>query len=180
MIGLARIAAPIACAGLAILLMARTRNSRIAGLCYAGVGAALLVAALAPSLKMPSPLKAAAAIVVLLLFILALAWLFGREPWLVAYLALAAIPFRIHILDKQLLVPLYAVAAGAGLNLLRELVRGDERSREFGRATKPLALYLLWVGLSTLWTLDIKNGAIDVVAFYLPLSIIALSVARLP
>ena len=180
MIGLARIAAPIACAGLAVLLMARTRNNRIAGLCYAGVGTALLVAALAPSVKLPSPLKAAGAIVVLLLLILALAWAFGREPWLVAYLALAALPFRIHVLDKQLLVPLYVVAAGAGVNLLRELVRGDARSREFGRATKPLALYLLWVGLSMLWTLDIKNGAIDIVAFYLPLSIVALSVARLP
>jgi hypothetical protein len=179
-IGLARIAAPIACIGLAILLMARTRQNRIAGLCYAGVGAALLVASLASSLTLPSPLKIVAAVVALVLFILGLAWVFRREPWLVAYLTLAALPFRIHVLDKQLLVPLYAVAAAAGLNLLLELVRGDGRSREFGRATKPLALYLVWVGLSMLWTVDVKNGAIDVAAFYLPFSIVALAVARLP
>ena len=45
MIGLARLAGPIACFGLAVLFMARTRNNRIAGLCYAGVGAELLLAA---------------------------------------------------------------------------------------------------------------------------------------
>ena len=49
MIGLAEIAGPIACIGLAILLLARTRQSRIAGLCYAGVGTALLAASLAPA-----------------------------------------------------------------------------------------------------------------------------------
>ena len=44
MIALAEIAGPIACIGLAVLLLARTRRNRIAGLCYAGVGAVLLAA----------------------------------------------------------------------------------------------------------------------------------------
>ena len=105
---------------------------------------------------------------------------FRREPWLVAYLALAAVPIRIHFLHHHLLVPLFVVAAGAAFNLLRELIAGDERSRELGRATKPLALYLLWIGLSMTWTNDIRTGAIDVLASYVPFSIIALSVARLP
>ena len=174
MIGLARLAAPIACFGIAVLLMARTRNNRIAGLCYAAVGAVLLVAA------QTRPLALAGAIVGLAVLGPALAWLFRREPWLVAYLALATLPIRVHFLGHQLLVPLYIVAAGAGFKLLWEFVEGDERSREFGRATKPLALYLLWIGLSMAWTGDIRAGAIDVIAFYLPLSILALSVARLP
>ena len=174
MIGLARLAAPIACFGIAVLFMARTRNNRIAGLCYAGVGALLLLAA------QTRLLTVAAAIVGLGVVGPALAWLFRREPWLVAYLALATLPIRVHFLGHQLLVPLYVVAAGAGFNLLWELVKGDERSREFGRATKPLALYVLWIGLSMAWTGDVRAGAIDVIAFYLPLSILALSVARLP
>ncbi|MDX6482191.1 MAG: hypothetical protein QOG85_2701, partial [Gaiellaceae bacterium] len=174
MIGLARLAAPIACFGIAVLFMARTRNNRIAGLCYAGVGAVLLLAA------QTRLTTVAAAIVGVSVCGLALAWLFRREPWLVAYLALAMLPVRIHFLGHQLLVPLYLVAAGAGLNLLWELVQGDERSREFGRATKPLALYLLWIGVSMTWTSDIRTGAVDVIAFYLPLSILALSIARLP
>lgn len=176
MIGLARLAGPIACAGLMILLLARTRENRIAGLGYAAVGTALLVA----SLKPPSGVELAGAIIAVLLLGWALSLAFRREPWLVAYLALATLPVRIHVLHHQLLVPLYIVAAGAALSLLRELVQGDVRSREFGRATKPLAFFVFWIGLSMIWTVDTRTGAIEVLAFYIPLAIIALSVARLP
>ena len=62
MIGLARLAAPIACGGLAVLLLARTRQNRIAGLGYAAVGTALLAA----SLPSPGALDLALAIVVVL------------------------------------------------------------------------------------------------------------------
>ncbi len=174
MIELARIAAPIACIGIAILFLARTRNNRIAGLCYAAIGGVLLVAAQVHVVAL------AGAIIGLAVLGPALAWLFRREPWLVAYLTLGTLAMRVHFLGHQLLVPLYIVAAGAGFNLLWELWKGDERSREFGRATKPLALYILWIGLSMIWTVDVRNGAVDVIAFYLPLSILALSIARLP
>ena len=177
MIGLARIAAPVACVGLAVLLTARTRENRIAGLAYTIVGTALLVGALEP----PNAADLAGAIIGLIVLGWALSLAFRREPWLVAYLALATVPIRVHFLHHQLLVPLYVVAAAAAFNLLRELVAGnDARSREFGRATKPLALYLIWVGFSVAWTVDIRTGAIDVLASYVPLAIIALSVARLP
>jgi O-antigen ligase len=175
-IGLAHIAAPIACAGLAVLLLTRTRENRIAGLAYTLVGTGLLLAALRPA----STAEFAGAIIGLIVIGWALSLAFRREPWLVAYLALATVPIRVHFLHHQLLVPLYLVAAGAAFNLLRELLAGDDRSREFGRATKPLALYLLWIGLSMAWTDDVRTGAIDVLASYVPLAIIALSVARLP
>ena len=55
-----------------------------------------------------------------------LAWLFRREPWLVAYGTLAFVPFRVSFLGHSLLVPLYAVALGAAGCLLWELVDGDE------------------------------------------------------
>ena len=176
MIGLARLAGPIACFGLMVLLLARTRENRIAGIGYAAAGGALLVA----SLKPPSAPELAGAVIGLLVLGWALSLAFRREPWLVAYLALATLPVRIHVLHHQLLVPLYIVAAGAALNLLRELVHGDVRAREFGRATKPFALFLFWIGLSMIWTADTRTGAIDLLAFYIPLAIIALSVARLP
>ena len=108
-IGLAEIAGPIACIGLAVLLLARTRRSRIAGLCYAGVGTVLLAVSLAPS----NAAEVAAAVVGVIVFGPLLAWLFRREPWLVAYGTLAFIPFRIGFLGHSLLVPLYAVALGA-------------------------------------------------------------------
>jgi putative inorganic carbon (HCO3(-)) transporter len=175
-IGLSEIAGPIACIGLAIVLLARTRRSRIAGLCYAGVGVVLLAASLAPS----NAAEVGAAIGGVIVFGPLLAWLFRREPWLVACTTLAFIPFRIGFLGHSLLVPLYAVALGAAGHLLWQLVDGDERTRELGIASWPLALYLIWIGFSVSWSVDVHAGAVDLLAFYVPFAIIAISIARLP
>jgi putative inorganic carbon (HCO3(-)) transporter len=174
--GLSEIAGPIACIGLAVLLVSRTRRNRIAGLCYAGVGAVLLVASFSPA----SVPELVAAIVGAIVFGPLLAMLFRGEPWLIAYATLAFIPFRVHFAHHQLLVPLYAVAVGAALLMLWELVNGDERARELGIATWPLALYLVWIGLSLDWSVDIHTAALDLLAFYVPFTILALSIARLP
>jgi O-antigen ligase len=175
-IGLSEIGGPIACIGLAVLLVARTRRNRIAGLCYAGVGTVLLVASFSPA-SVPELLAGiSGAIVVGPL----LAWLFRREPWLIAYGTLAFIPFRVHFVQHNLLVPLYAVAAGAALLLLWELVDGDERARELGLASWPLALYLVWIGLSLGWSVDKHTAALDLLAFYVPFTILAIAIARLP
>jgi O-antigen ligase len=175
-IGLAEIAGPIACLGLAVLLVARTRRNRIAGLAYAGVGTILLVASFSPA----SAAELAGAIGAAIVIGPLLAWIFRREPWLVAYATLAFIPLRVHFLHHQLLVPLYAVALGAAGLLLWQLVEGDERTREFGIASWPLALYLGWIGISLEWSVDLHTGALDLLAFYIPLTILAISIARLP
>jgi O-antigen ligase len=175
-IGLAEIAGPIACIGLAVLLVARTRRNRIAGLGYAGVGTILLVASFSPASVWELVAAIAGAIVLGPL----LAWVFRREPWLVAYGALAFVPLRVHFAHHQLLVPLYAVALGAAGLLLWQLVEGDERTRELGVASWPLALYLAWAGLSLEWSVDVHTAAIDLLAFYIPFAILALSIARLP
>jgi O-antigen ligase len=175
-IGLAEIAGPIACIGLAVLLLARTRRNRIAGLCYAGVGTALLAASLAPS----SRGELAAAIAGVIVIGPLLAWLFKREPWLVAFLTLAFVPFRISFLGHSLLVPLYIVALGAAGLLLWQLIEGDDRTRELGIVSWPLALYLIWVGLSVMWSVNVHAAAIDLLAFYIPFTVLAVSIARLP
>ena len=176
MIGLAEIAGPIACIGLAVLLLARTRRNRIAGLCYAGVGVVLLAVSLAPS----NAGELAAAVVGVIVIGPLLAWVFRREPWLIAFATLAFVPFRVGFLGHSLLVPLYAVALGAAGLLLWELVNGDERTRELGIVSWPLALYLLWIGLSVGWSVNVHTAAIDLLAFYLPFTILAVSIARLP
>jgi O-antigen ligase len=175
-IGLAELGGPIACIGLAVLLLARTRVNRIAGLGYAGVGSVLLAASLAPA----SAAELGAAIGGVIVFGPLLAWLFRREPWLVAFSTLAFIPARVGFLGHQLLVPLYAVALGAAGLLLWQLVDGDDRTRELGLASWPLALFLLWVGLSVGWSVDIRAAAIDLLAFYVPFTILSVSIARLP
>jgi O-antigen ligase len=175
-IGLAEIAGPIACLGLAVLLVARTRKNRIAGLCYAALGTVLLVASLSPA----SWPELVAAIVGAAVLVPLLAWGFRREPWAIAYATLAFVPLRVHFLGHQLLVALYAVALGAAGLLLWQLVDGDERARDLGIASWPLALYLGWIGISLDWSVDVHTAAIDLLAFYIPLTILALSIARLP
>ena len=175
MIDLARIAGPIACLGLAVLLLSRERRNRIAGLGYAGVGALLLVV----SLGSGSALELAGVLVGAAVATPLLARLFRREPWLVAFGTLAFVPVRVGFLGHALLVPLYVVALGAAGLLLWQLVEGDDRARELGIFTRPLGLYVAWVGLSLGWTKDVHTGAIDVLAFYVPFTILALSIARL-
>jgi putative inorganic carbon (HCO3(-)) transporter len=175
-IGLSEIAGPLACIGLAVLLVARTRRNRIAGLCYAGVGTVLLVASFSPA-SVPELVAGIGGAIVMGPL---LAWLFRREPWLIAYGTLAFIPFRVHFVQHNLLVPLYAVAAGAALLMLWELVDADERARELGIASWPLALYLVWIGLSLEWSVDVHAAALDLLAFYVPFTILAISIARLP
>jgi O-antigen ligase len=174
--GLSELGGPIACIGLAVLLLARTRRSRIAGLGYAGIGTVLVAISLAPS----SAVELIVAIVGALVLGPLLAWLFRREPWLIAYATLAFVPFRVGFLGHQLLVPLYVVALGAAGLLLWQLVEGDERTRELGLASWPLALYLIWIGFSLTWTVDLHTGALDLLAFYIPFAILAISIARLP
>jgi O-antigen ligase len=140
------------------------------------VGTALLAGSLAPS----SRGELAAAIAGVIVIGPLLAWLFKREPWLVAFLTLAFVPFRIGFLGHSLLVPLYVVALGAAGLLLWELVEGDDRTRELGIASWPLALYLIWIALSVTWSVNVHAAAIDLLAFYIPFTVLAVSIARLP
>jgi O-antigen ligase len=175
-IDLARIAGPVACLGLAVLLGARGHGNRLAGLGFAAFGTILLIASLAPD--QPAELAAAGGAAAVLGP--ALAILFRREPWLIAYAALAFVPIRVGFLGHQLLVPLYAVALGTAVLLAWELVGGDERALELGVASQPLAWFVGWIGVSLAWSQDVHEGAIEVLAFYLPFTILALAVARLP
>ena len=64
--------------------------------------------------------------------------------------------------------------------MLWQLVDGDERTRELGLASWPLALYLIWIGFSLTWSVNLHTGALDLLAFYVPFTILAISIARLP
>jgi O-antigen ligase len=175
-IGLARLAGPVACLGLALLLLARSRRDRLAGLGFAALGACMLAASFAPHDYAEAVGGTFAAIAIAA----ALAIAFRREPWLLPLLALACIPVRIGALGHQLLVPLYVVVLAAAMQLAWELAHGDIRPRELRAITWPLALYLAWVGLSLSWTQDVRAGATEVLAFYVPFTVLVVAVARLP
>jgi putative inorganic carbon (HCO3(-)) transporter len=175
-IDLARIGGPAACLGLAIVLAARSRRDRLAGLAFAMFGTVLLVAALAPD----RPAELAAVVAGALVVGPALAVVFRREPWLVPLGALAFVPVRIGLLGHQLLVPLYAIVLGATALLVWDVARGDGRSCELRLASLPLAALVGWTGLSLAWSMDVHEGAIEILAFWVPFTILAVSIARLP
>ena len=176
MIGIAHLGGPVACLGLALLLVARSRRDRLAGLGFAALGACLLCAALAPD----KPAEVAGGAIAGLLAAAVLAVVFRRVPWLLPLAALACVPVRVGALGHQLLGPLYVVILGAALLLAWELVRGNGRSRELGPAAWPLAAYIAWTGLSLAWSQDVHEGAVELLAFYVPFAILALALARLP
>ncbi|HVM57801.1 MAG TPA: O-antigen ligase family protein [Gaiellaceae bacterium] len=176
MTDLARIGGPVACIGLAVLLVATARRDRIAGLGFGVLGAIVLGAAMAPHHPWHDVAEVVAAVVVGG----ALAAAFHRVPWLLPVSALAVVPVRVGALGHQLLVPLYLVVLGGAALLAWELLRGDDRSRELRVASWPLALYLGWTGLSLAWSGDVHEGAVELLAFYVPFTMLALVIARLP
>jgi O-antigen ligase len=177
---LARVGGPLAAAGLALLFVGTRRDVRLSGLAAWALGCAFLAAYLAPSgqakvYAVAGAVGAAGSV--------AIAALFRRWPWLVAVSALACAPARIQVhvgsTEASLLVPLYAVVAGAALLLGWELLRDGERSRELGPLSWPLALLVGWSGLSLAWSEDLHEGAVSLLFFWLPFGLLALSLARL-
>ncbi len=178
---LARVGGPLAVAGLALVALAHPRLARLAGLGLWAVGTMLLVPLLAPSANRGTLVAAA---LVGLGIAGALAVAFRRWPWALPLLALAAIPARIPVsigrTDANLLLPLYLVIVGGALLLAWELARGDRRSRELGALAWPLAALVFWLGLSAVWTDDIREAAISLLFFVAPFGLLAVSISRLP
>jgi putative inorganic carbon (hco3(-)) transporter len=172
---------PLGCLGVAMLLVGLGPRMRIAGLILVGAGAALLGAEIAPDAH-----QTAIALAVAAVFFLAfpLAFLLRRKPWLLAFAVLPCVPVRVPLnLDgthSQLELPLYLLATAAGIQIVLETFRGDRRSRELGPLALPLAAFVLWTGISLTWSPDMRDGAFELIAYYLPFAVIAVGVSRLP
>ena len=139
--GLAHAGGPVAAAGLALLILATRRDLRLGGLIAWLLGCVGLAVYLAPD---GHTRVYAGAVVVGVIGAVAIAAIFHRWPWLIAVSALACAPARIPVhvgsTDSNLLLPLYAVIAGAATLMGWELFRGDRRSRELGPLAWPLGL----------------------------------------
>ncbi len=178
---LARAAGPVGVAGLVALLLAPARAHRLVGLAAWALGSGALAVYLAP--KGHAALLAAAAVAGLVLAAGGAALLL-RWPWLLALAVLACVPARIPVTvgstQANLLVPLYGVVAAAALALAWELARGNaRRSMELGPVALPLAAFTAWSGLSLVWSQDLRQGAIELLFFFLPFGLLAVSLSRL-
>jgi O-antigen ligase len=176
----AQVAGVVSSLGLAALLVAPGRWQRLAGLGAWALGAIVLAVYLAPHGH--RPLLAGAAVVGLLL-VAVCAYVFHRWPFVLPFAALACVAARIHVhvgsTEANLLVPMYGVVAAAALLLAWELWQGDARIRELGPVAWPLAAFVGWGGLSMIWTQDVRQGAIELLFFYLPFGLLAVALARL-
>jgi hypothetical protein len=177
---LARVGGPLAGLGLVLLLAAPRRLQRLVGLVASLLGGAALLPEVLPTGR---PVLLAAGGVAVVVASVALAWAFARWELALPVAALAAAPARIPIHFgssgvANLLLPLYVVIAAAVVLLAWQLVHGDTRARELGRLTFPLAALVGWIGVSLAWSVDVNQGALELVAFVLPFSLLALAVAR--
>jgi putative inorganic carbon (HCO3(-)) transporter len=167
--------------GLALLLVAPSRVQRLVGLGAWALGSILLAVYLAP--QGHRPLLGGAAVLGLLLAA-AGAYVLRRWPFVLPFAVLACIAARIHVhvgsTEANLLVPMYAVVAAAAFLLAYELLQGDGGGRrpELGPVAWALAAFVAWAGVSTLWTQDLRQGAIDLLFFYLPFGLLAIVLAR--
>ena len=181
MTGLAQLGGPIAGLALALLLVARTRRDRLAGLGFASFGALVLGVSVAPHHHL---LVLIGGVVLAGAVALGLAAVFRSWPWVLPVLALACVPIRVGVhlggTSTKLLVPLYVVVAGGAVLLAWDLLAGDETVRELRGVALPLALFVAWTGVSLLWSRDVHEGAVELIAFYIPFTLLAICVARLP
>jgi hypothetical protein len=175
------IGGPLGCLGVAMLLAATSPRARLAGLVLVGAGASLLGAEVAPSAQ-----KTAVALGVAGVFVASVpvALLLRRWPWILAFAVLPALPARLPLdlsgAHSQLELPLYLLAGAAGVQIALDIVKGDRRSRELGPVALPLAAFVLWTGLSILWSNDVRAGSFELLAYFLPFAVIAVGVARAP
>ena len=184
---LAQLAAVVGAVGAATLLLARTKVELLAGLGVAAIGEALLAVALIPGhdLKLfVSPATHLAALLFGIAVIAAAAWALVRWPEAVPVVLLAAAPFRISTSvgtqKAYLLDPLYVVLAASLLALVVRALRG-QATRSLPRFVAiPAAAFVLFAGISLLWTWDLRQGSIELLFFLFPFSALVVAVVRSP
>ena len=172
------IAGVVAALGVALLLATGTTAPRVAGAVLAGLGGIPLVLSRTSQadtlLDRPALLGVGVVAGVVALAVLTL--LFMRYPWLVLPIALVIglrIPLRNPPSPTDHLLPLYLVLAAGTLALVLRSVRGTGTPNRLGYVGYALAVYVVIAAASLAWTADHDATAYAVVAFTLPLGLLA-------
>jgi O-antigen ligase len=179
---LAQAGAVVAAAGVAGLVLGRGRLLRLVGIGAWALGLGLFLPLLAPSTSVLPLLGLGVAGLVVAV---ALAFLFVSYPWALAFLTLAAAPARFPVevggTSANLLLPLYAVIGGGVLALAWNLAKTETGARrELGLLAWPFALLVAWLGVSLLWSEDLRQGSITLFFFVFPFAVLAVALTRLP
>src|SRR5437764_926688 len=160
---------------------------RFSGAMPSSAVAAMLAVALIPGhdlKRFVTPATHLAALIVGLLVIGAAAWVLVRYPAAVPVVLLAAAPFRISTSvgtqTAYLLDPLYVVLAAALVALVVRTVRGYVGRPLPRLLALPAAAFVLFAGISFLWTKDLRQGSIELLFFLFPFSALVVAVVKSP
>ncbi len=184
------VAAVVAAAGLGILLVVRDPAARRAGAVLWVAGTAVLAVRLlhssidrAGTLVSDHPVFVVPAAVVAVACLVAIAVAFHRWPWAFAVACVLAAPVRIPIhfgsQDAKLLLPLYGVLAAGALCTLYDVARAREPELPPRGPATPLAAFVAFSALSLIWTVDLHQGAVTMLFFYLPFAFMAMRIGQL-
>jgi O-Antigen ligase len=184
------VAAVVAAAGLGILLVVRDPAARRAGAVLWVAGTAVLAVRLlhssidrAGTLVSDHPVVVLPAAVVAVACLVAIAVAFHRWPWAFAVACVLAAPVRIPIhfgaQDAKLLLPLYGVLAAGALCTLYDVARAREPELPPRGPATPLAAFVAFSALSLIWTVDLHQGAVTMLFFYLPFAFMAMRIGQL-
>jgi hypothetical protein len=184
------IAAVVAAAGLGILLVVRDTAVRraAAGVWVAGtvvLAVRLLHSSIdrAGTVASEHPVFVVPAAVVGIASLVAAAAAFHRWPWGFAVACVLAAPVRIPVhfgaQDAKLLLPLYGVLAAGALASLYDIARAREPQPPPRGPATPLAAFVAFSALSLTWTVDLHQGAVTMLFFYLPFAFMAMRIAQL-
>jgi O-antigen ligase len=188
---LPRVGVVIVAALAAWILLARDDRSRASAMLGALVLAPVLLLAdiwHSPQLHLihRHPLLAAVGAAVALAALGGVAVAIHRRPSLLAWLAVAALPFRIPIQvgssTSNLLVPLYLVVAAGSLALIVPVLRGAEDGgarRAPGWVERLLALYVVLYALQSVYSSDFEKALQQMVFFYVPFTLLFCLLVRL-
>jgi putative inorganic carbon (HCO3(-)) transporter len=126
--------------------------------------------------------RAAVAVVVGVVLVVALAWVFVRWPILMPLSIIGALPFRIPLESggesANLLVPLYVVI-GAGVLAAMFLPPPAEKRRPRWVA-KTLAIFVMLYALQALYSEDFSKGLQEVCFFLVPFTLAYILLRELP
>ena len=131
------------------------------------------------------PLYALVAAVIAVVVLVAVARVIARRPWLLAVLAILALPFRVPIqsggVTSNLLVPLYLVVAAGSLAWIVPVLSGAQPERSpvddgsGGWAVwveRLLAAYIVLYGLQAIYSPAFETALQQMVFFYVPFALL--------
>jgi hypothetical protein len=184
------IAAFVAAAGLGFLLVVRDPAVRRgAAVLWVGGTVVLAVRLLHSSVDRVGtvlsnhPVFVVPAAVVAIGCLAAVAVVFHRRPWAFAVACVLAAPARIPVhfgsQDAKLLLPLYGVLAAGALGTLYDIARAREPELPQRGPVLPLAIFTAFSALSLVWTVDLHQGAVTMLFFYLPFAFMAMRIGQL-